>query len=324
MPGNSWFGLSVPRFSTRNFQTTKIFCLLDNAEVAPTSYSTPHLQSWYGPFLLWTERADGTLVPNDTGDPGASASGAHPIRSQVETLPYRAFVAPTAVANPSRAKALAALLVALVRLDPSRLRSDHVSALLSLLLEGLSHDAILNLLNPSHSPEWRRRPLYGRLGSPTYAPPRTYPLSADNMARDRIVTLLCVDYTMHENATRDARALLEFAAVAIPTETFIAHTEECFNLTDEEMAVNAPSSPHLFSLSVMTRPRFLWDIRHITIPSKCFERVHLHGPLSVFSLRGLALSLGDGKLDPSRGPCSRPFPPYKKHFPHWALPVDFF
>jgi hypothetical protein len=100
----------------------------------------------------------------------------------------------------------------------------------------------------------RRRPLFGRPRSPTSAPP-THPLSSANDARDKTTTQLCMEYTTSENAEGNAHALLTFATEVIPTETFDAHTEECLNLTAEEMVAIAPSSPHLFSLFLMTRPR---------------------------------------------------------------------
>ncbi len=54
-----------------------------------------------------------------------------------------------------------------------------------------------------------------------------------------------MDYTTPENAAGDAHALLEFAAVVIPIETFTVHT--VVTLMEEEMAVTTPPSPHLFS-----------------------------------------------------------------------------
>ncbi len=63
-------------------------------------------------------------------------------------------------------------------------------------------------------------------------PPPTHPLSKGTLARDQVHALLRMDYTKSKNAAGDA--LLKFASVAIPIETFAVHT--VVTLVEEEMA----------------------------------------------------------------------------------------
>ncbi len=64
------------------------------------------------------------------------------------------------------------------------------------------------------------------------------------------MTMLCIDYTTPANAAKDAQALHEFAAVAIPAERLTAHT--AVTLLEEEVAVHPQLFPHcLYVLSVL-------------------------------------------------------------------------
>ena len=71
-----------------------------------------------------------------------------------------------------------------------------------------------------------------------------------------------MDYATHDNAAGDARALLDFVAVAIPAEMFTARM--AVTRKEEDMSVNAPSTPpHL--ISVFPTLRSLIIGAHVTI-----------------------------------------------------------
>jgi hypothetical protein len=50
------------------------------------------------------------------------------------------------------------------------------------------------------------------------------------------MAMLCMEYITPANAAEDAHALYEFAAAAIPTETFTAHT--AVTLQEKEMVIH--------------------------------------------------------------------------------------
>ncbi len=64
--------------------------------------------------------------------------------------------------------------------------------------------------------------------------------------------MLHMNYTTPENAAEDAQALLEFAVVAIPMETFTVHTS--VTLKENEMAAHAQSYSHSLSMLLALQP----------------------------------------------------------------------
>ena len=108
----------------------------------------------------------------------------------------------------------------------------HISTLLALLLEGPYRYAALDLLYHNYTPE---EPHYiWSTWEPHIRPPPTYPLAEGTLARGHVLVMLRMDYITPQHAAGDAQALLEFADVAIPSETFTVHT--AVTLHEEEMA----------------------------------------------------------------------------------------
>ena len=122
-------------------------------------------------------------------------------------------------------------------LDASRIRVDHVTTLLALLLEDPLRYAAINLIYKSYSEgdtsyTWSQ-------WEPHTRPPPSHPLAKANLAKDSILALLQATYTAPEPAARDTHALTDFVSVSIPVETFIFYTAVTF--WEEEMVTHTPS-----------------------------------------------------------------------------------
>ncbi len=112
---------------------------------------------------------------------------------------------------------MAAFLEAPIFSDASKLRLDHITTLLALLLEDPFRSTTISLICKSYSKEdavyiwsqWESR----------IQVPQSYPLAGNIIAKDRILAMLLIVYTVPEPAAADTRALTDFVSVAIPVET---------------------------------------------------------------------------------------------------------
>jgi len=131
--------------------------LLDNAKVCPPPFTLPGLPTpEAAPSLSGQKRGGDRLEANDVEDMGSSCSGTRPGHpspplGQEEVEPPLPPIAQTAIAVISREADMAAILEALP--DSTKMRVDHITALLGLLLEDPLRSTAQHLLYKSYTPE---------------------------------------------------------------------------------------------------------------------------------------------------------------------------
>jgi hypothetical protein len=117
---------------------------------------------------------------------------------------------------------MAAFLEAPFLRDSSRMRVDHITTLLAILLGDPLRSTALRLICKSFTPEdssyiWSQ-------WKPHFTLPSSHPLAEGTLARDRILSMMQMAYTTPESEAKDTQALSDLVAVAIPVETFILFT----------------------------------------------------------------------------------------------------
>jgi hypothetical protein len=114
---------------------------------------------------------------------------------------------------------------------------DHITALLTLLIEEPLRFAAISLICKRHTPEdasyiWSQWEMHIKL-------PPSYPLAEANLARDHTLAMLQVAYTTPELAARDTQALTYLVSATIPVETLIVFT--AVTLREEKIVIHTPS-----------------------------------------------------------------------------------
>jgi hypothetical protein len=106
-----------------------------------------------------------------------------------------------------------AFLAAPLLSDPDKLRLDHISAPLALIIEGPFQVAAIALLTPGRTPEEANN--IRSAGEPHIRPRPTHPLTTATPVRDTFLAVICMEYNTKENTEGGCLAFLDFVVQSI-------------------------------------------------------------------------------------------------------------